>query len=198
MTNKITYGHFGFCLVILISGLFSCKSNSDTEEVHILKSSIGFDDIELSELTLSDLRDKFGNNYTTDTFYVQPIFTPSSVDSISIDKKEIFSFRFYFGSLGISFYFKPDSNEVTALRVERPFKGQTEKGIVLNKSTFREIIKTYGDSAWEFTGDYISRSYKGIRFYRQFHHDMLVPDSILAKYLDSTVTEISVSNVTGQ
>ncbi|MEW6469244.1 MAG: hypothetical protein AB1458_09980 [Bacteroidota bacterium] len=198
MKNRKALRYYWFHFFIAISGLISCKFNSQTEEAHILRAGIGFDNIELSKLTLSDVKERFGDKFKTDTSYLQPIINQSSLDSSVQGKRKIYSFRLFYESSGISFYFKPDSNQITALKVEKPFNGQTDKGIVLSKSTFREIIAIYGDSAWEFTGNYIAKGYNGIRFYRQFYHAMVIPDSILAKYLDSTVTAISINHPTQQ
>jgi hypothetical protein len=170
-------------------------TNSDNQKVHILRPGVGFDDIELNRLTLADLKEKFGDKFKTDTFYLHPIICPSSLDSNVQDKKEIYSFRLFYDSLGISFYFKPDSNQITAIRVEKPFIAKTDKGIFLNKSTFREIVKTYGNTPWEFIGDYIAKEHNGVRFYRQFYQGMAVSDTILNLYLDSTVTEITISKI---
>jgi len=182
---------FGTLATSIVSGLLSCTSNDFNREVHTLKPGVGFDNIELNQLTLADVNENFGTNFKTDTFYIHPIIAPSSSDWSS-SEREIFSYRLFYETSGISFFFKPDSNKITALRVEQPFKAQTEKGIILNKSTFYEIIKSYGDSPWYFVGDYILKEYDGIKFYRHFYQDIPANDSILNKYLDSTVTEISI------
>ncbi|MCT4637699.1 MAG: hypothetical protein N4A72_08310 [Bacteroidales bacterium] len=81
--------------------------------------------------------------------------------------KRVHATYYYYDRIGLTFEIDPyDKNQIVrAIYVESPYKVETKNGIVLNKSTMRDVLDTYNDKGC-FTSKYYARnSQKGISFY---------------------------------
>lgn len=178
---------------MLIVFTYCCSCNYQKNNAHILKPLIGFDNVNLATLSIKDIITKHGNNFRIDTFYSISTIPTTFLDTNStIIKTKLHSYRICYDSLGISYYFNHQKNNITALRVQYPFNGITDKGVILNKSTFNEIEKLYGAAPWQTIDNYIMKEYEGIYFYRPFHDTISRSNISLNKYFDSIVTEITI------
>jgi hypothetical protein len=79
------------------------------------------------------------------------------------------------------------------------FSGITNKGIGLNKSTFKEIEETYGEKDWQYQGadflhpQYVQKSYDGIVFMKKVDIEIPSDDSVLQMFINEKVDEIEIN-----
>jgi hypothetical protein len=133
-------------LILLISFiLFSCNGTKKIKEV-ILMPGYGINGIEVEKTKIGDLLEKLGSKFKVDTFFSNTTSSKIDFESPNI-KKDIYSIAYSYDSLGLSFYIRPNQQEIFLVSFYSPFKGKTDRGIVLNQSTFRDVIKAYGDTA---------------------------------------------------
>jgi hypothetical protein len=71
-----------------------------------------------------------------------------------------------YAPLGLSFYYCRADQQKRIFRIEAraPFNGFTARGIVLGKSTLRDVLAAYGQIAPSTTGDQRSLRYPGVEF----------------------------------
>jgi hypothetical protein len=154
-TNRILF----LSILIYTFTLLSCDEKKANDDYHILIPGVGYDNFKLGETTLNDIVKENGNNYRLDTFYRK-----SSRDTINIKQKEIYSFGACYDSIGARFFFYPGDSVVFSIILRPPFKCKTKEGIMLNESTFEDIVKCYGETQWGFAKGSMTKSYDGIWF----------------------------------
>jgi hypothetical protein len=187
--------HFVLFIITLGSSLFSCRS-SISENEHTLIAGKGFDNIEVEKTPLTEIIETCGNNFSIDTFYT-PIFTPNDFLTVdSVDRKRIYSIKYAFNNLGLAFFFRSNQQTPFSILIYSPFKGITDKGIILNKSTFNDVIKKYGETSWSFSGNTIMKSYEGISFEDTVDAiNMTDPDPKWKKRLRNKITAIVIKRI---
>jgi hypothetical protein len=173
-------------LYFIITCFLSCGSIEKDKE-HVLRPGIGIDSISVSKVTLDYVISRYGHNYSTDTFYLHP---PA--------ERELYSIQVSYDTLGISFFFRSDMNSTICVSYQIPFQGKTDKGIVLGKSSFKDVEKVYGETNWEYvTDDFghvkeISKPYNGIRFNAKINVLGRISYEQYKEYLDTVITEINI------
>lgn len=103
---------------------------------------------------------------------------------------------------GLRFYYlkeeennKKEKVEITIIAFRPPFEGQTEEGIVLNKSTMRDVFRLMGEEENWLTapGDkYWWVEYSGISFYVERDKNLSQFPFRREKYIDKPIVRISV------
>jgi hypothetical protein len=160
ITNKSNMSRlFLFFFSILI---ISC--NTKEGDYTLLIPGKGFDDVAINETTIDDIIRLFGENCKIDTHFVNYNLS-SYLDSLDLsESRTIFSISYIYDSLGLIFCCKPGINEIFAIECKSPFKCKTEKGIILDSSSFNDVIEAYGNCKWNFTENTLIKSYEGIEF----------------------------------
>lgn len=153
-------------------------------KLHNLIPGVGFDNFKLTETTLSDIIKYYSNEYKIDTFYTK---------SIHSTDKTIYSIRYRFERHGVSFYFHANYPTIFAISFYNPFKAKTNLGIILNQSTFKDIVAVYGKKEWTFSGENMMKSYNGITFIQKFKGTLPISQKDLKPYLSNKVTEIIIN-----
>lgn len=123
--------------VIAVAG-FSVAANA---QVKTLKEGVGFDGVVVGQTTMDQIKKKFGKKPT-------------------VKKHKKYSTQLIYPG-GISFYFcqADKKQQVFDIELRAPFQGKTSKGIVLSKSTLKDVQKVYGKQK---DG---GLQYKGVSFY---------------------------------
>lgn len=182
-----------FILLIILPEIFSCKDNSQ-EQIHVLHPGIGYDKLKIGVTTLQDIALLYGDNYRCDTFYVKKTLSIGTHDIDSFPKT-MYSIGVFYDSLGISFFFHPDEKNIFCISIKSPFKAKTDKGVILNESTFYEIEKIYGKADWGFPDQKLTKDYEGIIFYQENKFGFPTKDEDLEKSLKNKVTEIDITRI---
>jgi hypothetical protein len=181
-----------FIYLMLVLPIFSCKTR-DSVKYHIIIPSKGFDNISINETNLDKLIHLYGSNFQIDTHYIKYCISPY-LDSIKlIEGKTIYSISYSYDSLGLAFFFKPGISTIFSIHCKSPFKCKTEKGIIMDSSSFNDVICAYGYSKWHFTESTILKDYEGIEFIRPYNEGFPPDLTDSLKYLNSKVTEITVN-----
>jgi len=112
-----------------------------TTQYRLIKEGVGIDGIKVGKSTSEDVIKKFGKVYRWE-----------------VNKK--YSYQMTYDSAGVSFYFCQNDKreEIFLIEIKSPYKGRTDRGIILGKSTKEETEKIYGKPRDGF-------EYKGINFY---------------------------------
>ena len=156
---------------------------------------IGFGTFKIGKTTFGQVINNFGNNYSIDTFYVKSFSDLFSEDTISLttQKKDIYSYRLYYASLGVSFFKYKDSKKIFSIYFQNPALAITDLGIKLNVDNFNEVIKKYGQTNWSYTTHKIFKEYNGIRFEQYSNNKIpLITDKDTSFYLTKPITGISI------
>lgn len=176
-----------------ITSTLGCKIQTQNPP-RVLIAGVGYDNIVVGKTTFKDVVDYYGADYKADTLYThapETEISSSDLDSvITVGVEIIHSIIVTYDSLGLQFSFHPKDNYILSVSVFSPFNAKTEKNIILGESTFKDIIKIYGDSPWVL-GDSLRKCYDGICFYTPFDMSMYI-DEEFKPYLDNKVTGISI------
>lgn len=75
--------------------------------------------------------------------------------------------NYQYKNIGLTFQISPfDKNQVVrSILIEAPFQAKTENGIVLNKSTMKDVLELYNEKGGFVSKNYVIRPQKGISFY---------------------------------
>lgn len=180
-------------ILLIFLGLISCNGIKKIKEITLVPG-YGYIEIEVEKTVIRDILKTYGSNYKVDTFYSN-LSNNKIVSDLIKDKnvkRDIYSISYSFDSLGLAFYRRPNHQEIFLISFYEPFKGKTDKGITINQSTILDVIKAYGDTAWEFTDKNIIKSYNGIVFYQDFKDTLPISDDKLLPYLNLKVKEICI------
>lgn len=188
----VLFGYFCFCR--LFSQAQSCN------EFHILTPGIGYDSVKIGETTLKDIVNIYGKDFKTDTFYTTIYSDETELIPMAT---EIYSIEISYDSIGVGFYFHPKQEAISSISVYAPFKAKTKEGIILNQSTFNDIVNIYGEQEWIFSvsekneknnvAEKMKKEYNGITFSQEFGKTLPVSKRKLLPYLNNKVTSISIS-----
>ena len=178
-----------FLFAILLC-VFSCNDNNKNKDCELN----GFKGFSIGVTKLVDIIDEFGINYKMDTMFLQIAYEDEykRLDSCVLSDS-IFTFKYYYDSIGLCFYFKSDTGTVYAVSMNPPYEAFTKNGIILNKSTFKDVEEKYGKAQWFFTDDYIFKEYEGISFEGIFIDTLPITKKDLKPYLDEKITEITIN-----
>ena len=110
-------------------------------KLNVIKEGAGIEGIKVGKSTSKDVIKRFGKVYRWE-----------------INKK--YSYQMTYDKIGLSFYMcqADKDEEIFLIEVKAPYKGKTDKGIVLGNSTKEETEKIYGKPKDGF-------EYPGINFY---------------------------------
>lgn len=174
---RLKRGFFLISLAFITFG-FTIKSGI-FEDYKTIVPGVGFDQFAVGVTTKTDIVKACGKSYIKHQY-------PE-------DEKEVFSRSMEYKELGIEFYFFPKQKTIFAIHVKAPFKGKTTDGIVLSKSTFRDVKNIYEDANWGLAGQNIRMEIPGITFLTTYRGTIPVPADFPNSYLDSTITGITIS-----
>lgn len=104
--------------------------------------------------TSTEIKTKFGSAYKEVKHYSELNGT-----------KTLFSVERQYPKQGVSFYFPPDDDTVFCVKVRAPYKGKTDKGIVLGTSTLQDVRDAYGAADFYADDSNMFLEYPGIKFY---------------------------------
>jgi hypothetical protein len=113
--------------------------------------------VTLGATTQNEVFVKYGNVYTE-------IKHTSEVKANGA-RPQVVSIEHQYKTQGVSFFYRPDKDTVTAIHVKPPFKAKTSKGIIMGESTLQEVENTYGKADIYEADDLMFTEYPGIRFY---------------------------------
>lgn len=151
MKKTITY-------LLIFLGFVSC--NETNKDFHLITPEKGFDNVIIDKTSLNDIIQLYGKDYKADTFYNSPT-------------REIYSIKYTYNKLGLSFFFKPYKKTVFAIDCKLPFKVRTENSIYLDSRTFKDVEKVYGEKNWSIAGNTLSKRYNGIEF--EIEYEGVIP-----------------------
>jgi hypothetical protein len=116
----------------------------------LIVPGIGFDSVEVGKTSFENIVSKFGKTY----------------EKINHNK---YSTEIFYKDLGLSFYFyyKKKLGKVFCIHLSAPFKGVTSKGIVVNESEMRDVIKFYGPPHYFSTDTNSWNEYDGVKFFKR-------------------------------
>ena len=147
----------------------------------VIQDGKGYSGIRINRSTRKDVESVFGSNF-------ELLFHGGH------------SREMVYRDLGISFYWKPgysrlkgpESQKIFSIEFYFPFKGRTEKGISIGKSTVRDVIAHYGEGEWTGTisGEKLFLHCKRIKI--ELPVDNSIPEGPMNKsfYLDKRITKI--------
>lgn len=129
--------------------LFILCFNPVFGQTNVLIPSKGIEGISIviDSSTISDVIEIYGTDYTLS------------------EKTLITNYRF--DKIGLTFQIDPyDKNKIVrSISVQSPFKAKTEKGIVLNESTMKDVWNTYNDEGCITSNTYAWNTQNGISYY---------------------------------
>lgn len=171
-----------FSIALLISAII-CRAQWVE---HIIYPAIGMDSFYIDKSTLEDIVRTYGPNYRVDTVY-------ESLLGDLTQKKYVYALAIIYKKQGLSFYIGPSSDVLVGISVYKPARAKTNKGIILNRSTFQDVINIYGPGEWYFGNGYILKRYdEGIKFKCRYSNTLPTSARKLAPYLSKSVTEIEI------
>ncbi|MGN6645229.1 MAG: hypothetical protein ACTHJT_01760 [Cytophaga sp.] len=175
----------GLCALIISIG-FTLKNpviNSDASAYNGLK---------IDSSTLKDIEAVYGFDYEVDTWTTKVTVGTTEGESIPINK-------ITYPKQGVSFIvLGEDIRNVPIYKIlfAWPFKGSTEKNIIIGKSTFRDVIKQYGAGQWSIGHPldrakklsllYSTITFRADKFYTEEEYNQINKDD----FLDLVVSEI--------
>lgn len=150
-------------LVVLVS-IFTFSLFSQEKEMPIIKAGKSFGNITLGESTVDDVVKEYGKKYKKEKKVFSEFFAK---DNTYIT---FTYFKMIYKKQGLVFNFtqrEGDDKEVlTNIEISSPFKAKTDKGIVIDESTFEDVIAQYGSMMWTYSNENkrVSKTYEGIMF----------------------------------
>lgn len=149
-----------FIILAISSVLISLNEVDNHSEKHIeIIGGKGFENYQIGKSTVQEVIEKYGNTF---------------------EKKDHnrYSTELIYKELGLSFYYYPEESD-TLIGIEffHPFRGITDKGIILNESKMSEVEVAYDSLDWYISEPFLEwySEYPGIEF--------AVPrDTTIAKY----------------
>ncbi len=166
------------------------KGSINKSTYHILKPGIGLDQVIVGQTTEKDILYLYGNDFIRDTFFSYSY--ADNLDTVIPPHKFIYNHRMRYPKLGVSFYFYPESYSIFGVLVASPFKAMTVDSVIPNVTSFREIIKKYGECEWGMAGYYKMLDYDTIIFSNNFKDTFPVSIERQTEYLDELVEEIFI------
>ncbi len=128
-----------FLLFLTTISLSINAQKIDLTKVNIVKKGVGLANYPIDITKLSKILADFGNNN-----YIQRDFKfiRSEIEELPT------LLEVKYKDFGISFYYLSNDSTQTirAVKFYKPFKAETEKGIVLNESKIGEVLKAYENS----------------------------------------------------
>lgn len=123
-----------FSALICFSSLTTTAVNAQnkklsTPKLNVAREGVGIEGIVVGKSTMDDVVKKFGRDYNWTT-----------------NKK--YSYQMTYSRLGLSFYIcqADKRKQIFDIEIKRPYAAKTSKGIILGKSTVKDIYKIYGKS----------------------------------------------------
>jgi hypothetical protein len=180
--SKINTVNLRATLVVLtiFLGLIGCKSTKQLLESHNrieIVAGKGFGDFQINSTDTSAVIEKLGSNFI-DTTYLYP------------------SRQLKYDQYGVSFVYRQDNDTIWNIIFYAPFNGFTDHGIILNKSTMKDVESAYGDLWWQIGHPFShwSSMYPGIEY--QVEKEGVGNDFPLdkSKHIDKVITQIEVFN----
>lgn len=163
----------------------------------IINSNVSsYNGLKIDSSTLKDVESIYGFGYEIDTWRTTVVVGTKPAESVPINKIQ------YPGE-GISFIVLGDDINKAVIHnilFTYPFKGSTEKGITLGKSTFAEVIEKYGNGYWScgngLDSKKLSVSYGRIIFRSdKFFTEEEFKRMDKEQFLKLTVTEIALESM---
>lgn len=184
----VKYVILSYCLLAICSFVVRAQTAK-----HIIYPGVGFDNIQIDKSTLKDVIKYYGNNYTVDTHYFKPWTKTSYSDTTNGPPVRDYNVEIAYKHLGLSFYFEGESETVFSICFSALAKAITDKGIIVNKSTFQEVVDAYGDEDWSFSSGRVRKNYASGIVFSSFYKGIL-PTTLekLRPYLCKKVSEISI------
>lgn len=143
--------------LVFIIAVFAASSLSFVSDtLEMLIPGVGIENyVTVNATTKTAIRTKYGSDGKEEKHYSTTIGTGT---------KSLYSTELIYKKQGVSFYFRPESDTVFCIKTFAPFKGKTDKGIVLGTSTMQDVANAYGHAEWIFSGKYMFLEYSGIDF----------------------------------
>lgn len=119
-----------------------------TEKYTEIIAGKGFENIQVGITTVQEVTEKYGNKF-------QKI------------EHNSFSTELIYKELGLSFYYIPDeSDQLIAIEFFYPFRGITNKGIILNESKMADVELAYDSLDWYISEPFLDWvcEYPGIEY----------------------------------
>lgn len=155
------------------------------ETLQVLIPGVGIENyVTIDASTKTEIKTKFGSDFKEVEHYTTQIGTGN---------KTLYSTELQYKHQGVSFYFRPGSDTVFALRARSPYKCKTGKGIVLGTSTMQDVQDAYGKTEWIFAGDLMFLEYPGIAFYVPFKGKFPVSETVQQAALKKKVEIIGIT-----
>jgi transcription initiation factor TFIIB len=144
---------------------------------------------------------KYQDNVPLRKHIISDFGLPDEEISHTDGSDKIFSVEMVYPTKGLSFFYLPlegdvpvDEVQIFKIMFQAPYSGRTEEGIVLNKSSMRDVFKSLGKENW-LTAEqepYWWMDYSGISFYIQRDLDEEIFPINESKFLAQTIVRISV------
>lgn len=177
--------------VLMLSIGFTLKNPVISSEIS------AYNGLKIDSSTLKDIEAVYGFNYEVDTWTTIVTVGTTEGESLPINK-------ITYSKEGISFIVLGEDIRNVPIRnilFTWPFKGSTEKKIVIGKSTFRDVIRQYGTGKWSIghpldRAKKLSLSYGSIifrteKFYTEEEYNRINKDD----FLDLVVSEIMLEGM---
>jgi hypothetical protein len=176
MTIRLEFKPF-FILTLLLLGIQGCVSTKDLldskKQIKIIPGK-GFDNFQIKSTTKANVIKKLGNQFI-DTTYLYP------------------SRQIRYEQYGVSFIYGVNDT-IWNIIFYYPFNGVTNDGIVLNKSTMKDVEKVYGELWWQigYPFSHWSSMHPGIEY--QVEKEGVEKNFPLDKdkHINKTITQIEI------
>lgn len=143
----------------------------------LIKDGVGIESIVVGQSVLSDTVARFGDDYKL------------------IEHRQ-YSYEARYEKLGLSFYYRygDEQKKIFEIEVRPPFRGVTENGLLLGKSTLEEVEKKYWPIKFSMTVDSETHwfDYPGIEFHVAADKALRKASRRQGAYLKRRVSQINV------